>query len=187
MTDFEKNEIIKEKLTWDVYEMSEFEYYRFKKEDAERMQLRKVEEDEYLDISYLVDDKFVSFFTDPNSNCKGTSTGYLGSWNYPEIMKDFQWKVVYAYHATVNFLTYHKPIWAIMREKYFNGEPYVQPEEMIKYKDSFDNREIIAFLDFCANYSELYNDGIYGAYAKEGLIGIMLLELKKRPLKLSFD
>lgn len=171
-----------------VYEINKHIYRRLDRETAEKLNVREAPESEYLDISHLVDDKFVSFFTDPDSDCKGKTTGYLGSWNYPEIMNSFSFFVKEALCAVYNYdfdmsmyiyMTGQDTIWQKMREKYFNGKPYVQPEEMIEHLGEFDNKETISFLHYCACYSEQFCDGAYGDYAKEGYIGKLLLRLKE--------
>lgn len=169
-----------------VYDMCG-EYVRWEKEYATN-DMRELSEAEQKDISYLVDDKYVSFFTNPNSDCEGTTTGYLGSWNYPKIMEEFRQHVINATKAIYDYDLFSKKknVWAEMREKYYDGKPYVFAEDMIEeHLKDFDNREIIAALHYCVVYKERYCDGICGYYAKEGYIGQLLLKLKELPLSLS--
>ena len=137
--------------------------------------------EEQKDISFLITDEYVSFFTTPTSECEGKSTGYIGSWDYPEIMETFKDKILRAYRALYNFRCYNgrKHVWAEMRDKYCNGRSYVHPDEMIEHLSEFDSREIIGFLYYCTIYKERFCDGIYGFYAKEGFIGRLLIRLKE--------
>ena len=132
-------------------------------------------------IFSLIDRRFVKFFSDPKAECEGKTTGYLGSWDYPEIMENFRVEVVREYIAVhkQEGRSEVKPVWAEMREKYFNGRSYVYPDEMIKHLNSFDSREIIGFLHYCTVYKERFHSGAYGVYAKEGYIGKLLLKLKE--------
>ena len=165
-----------------VYEFGKDEFVCLEKEYAEKMGLREVSEEEQKDTSFLYVDEFISFFTNPPSECAGTPTGYLGSWNYPDIMESFRNKVARASAALYGFgcrPNGRKPVWAEMRDKYFNGKPYVDPDEMIGYLDEFDIREIIAFLHYCTIYKERFSDGIYGVFTMEGYIGRLLMRLKE--------
>lgn len=138
------------------------------------------------DISYLVDDKYLDFFVNPKSECAGKPTGYIGSWNYPDIMIEFKGKVLNALEVADDYYSRDrdgdKPVWAKMRDKYFGGRSYVYPDEMIQKLDDFDNREIVAFLYYCVCYKERFFDGAYGDYAEDGYIGKLLLRLKELPL-----
>ena len=74
-----------------------------------------------------------------------------------------------------------------MRKNYFDCAQVVYALDMIKNLDSFDNREVVAFLYDCVVYEECFCKGTYGYYAQEGLIGKALLRLKELPLTLTFD
>ena len=153
------------------------EFIRLKGELAQG--LRKLTEAEKRDISYLTEEKFRNYFNEHKPECEGTSTGYLGSWNYPDIMNDFRDKVLNAISAANDYgaLNRNKPIWAKMRDKYFDGKPYVYPDEMIGKLSEFDNKEIVAFLHYCVCYKERFCDGAYGSYARSGIIGKLLARL----------
>ena len=168
-----------------VYERDGY-FVRIPEEHAE--ELRELTEDEKVDISYLLDEKYLDFFTNPRPEYEGSKTGYSVFQNYPDIypgiMNEFKIKVLNAYTAANDYglLNAHNPIWAQMREKYFEGRPYIQPEEMIEKLYEFDNKEIIAFLHYCVCYKERFFTGDYGLFAEEGLISKLLLRLKELPL-----
>ena len=168
-----------------VYERDGY-YVRIPEEHAEG--LRELTENEKVDISYLVDEKYLVFFTNPRPEYEGSKTGYSDFQNYPDIypdiMNEFKLKVGNAYAAANDYglLNEHNPIWAQMREKYFDGRPYVQADEMIEKLHEFDNKEIIAFLRYCVCYKERFFTGAYGLFAQEGMIGKLLLRLKELPL-----
>ena len=151
---------------------------------------REVPPEEQKDISFLITEEYVSYFTDESSCFDGAP---LCGEPYPEIMERFSDDVARAHRALYRFGYYYemgieyKMVWAEMREKYFNGEPYVQPEDMILFLKAFDNRECIAFLYYCVIYKERYCIGVFGEYAKEGLIGKVLLRLKELPQFLYFE
>ena len=164
-----------------VYETAKGWFEIIEKEDAEKCKYREVPDEEQKDISFLITIEYVSFFSAPTSEYEGTSTGYIGSWNYPEIMETFKDKILRAYRSLYNFRGYNgrKPVWAEMRDKYCNGRSYVHPDEMIEHLSEFDSREIIGFLYYCTIYKERFCDGVYGFYAKEGFIGRLLIRLKE--------
>ncbi len=146
---------------------------------CKELELELVDKMKKDDILLLISDEYVSFFSDPAPDCRGETTGSLGSWNYPAIMGSFREAVMDAYTHICRFgREDDKPVWALMREKYFDGEDYVQPEDMILHIDSFDVSEFVAFLHYCAWYKERFCDGAFGDYTKEGLIGKCLLKLK---------
>lgn len=165
-----------------VYEVAPYEFIYIEKKIAEKHGMRQVSEAEQKDISYLVADEYITFFTDQTSECEGTSTGALGSWNYPEIMMSFREKVGHAHASLYNFKGYNggKSVWAEMCDKYYGGKAHVYAEDMFDgHFDEFDSREIIAFLHYCVIYKERFGDGSYGQYAKEGYIGKLLIKLKE--------
>lgn len=141
---------------------------------------RELSEEEKRDISFLITKEYLDYFINPKQECKGETTGYLGSWKYPSIMKKFKVDVLKAF-TLANGPKRDKSIWAEMRNKYFDGKPYVYPEEMIENLFKFDNKEIIAFLWFCSCYKERFIDGVYGEYASEGLVGKILKRLEELP------
>ena len=105
-------------------------------------------------------------------------------------MCQFRFEAARAYRAVCHCKTLYsdrKPIWAEMRDKYFNGRPYVYPDEMIEHLSEFNNEEIVAFLQYCSNYKERFCDGAYGRYAAEGFIGKLLVRLKELPLYITKD
>ena len=173
-----------------VYERDGF-FVRIQEEHAEG--LRELTEDEKGDISYLVDEKYLDFFTKPHPEYEESKTGYSDFQNYPDIypdiMNEFKVKVLNALQAANDYglLNRHNPIWAQMRDKYFGVRPYVYPDEMIENLYEFDNKEIIAFLHYCTNYKERFFTGAYGLYAEEGYIGKLLLRLKELPLTIEFE
>ena len=78
------------KEEYHVYEITQDWFEVMEKEDAKKCKYREVSEEEQKDISFLITNEYVSFFSAPTSECEGTSTGYIGSWNYPEIMETFK-------------------------------------------------------------------------------------------------
>ena len=149
-----------------VYEFGKDEFVRLEKEYAEKMGLREVSEEEQKDTSFLYVDEFISFFTNPPSECAGTPTGYLGSWNYPDIMKSFRNKVARASAALYGFgcrPNGRKPVWAEMRDKYFNGKPYVDPDEMIGYLEG-TLRKVTNSIALYGKDQEVEYECIYAGY-----------------------
>lgn len=168
-----------------VYEFATDDFIRIPKEDAARWDLREVPEAEQRDISFLVCNEFLAFFTSPGSEFKGESAGGC-FWEYGGIMDTFLGKVLRARKAIYNFdYPDKKPVWAEMRDKYFGGRSYVHPDEMIAHLCEFNNKEIIEFLWFCSVYSERWCPGAYGIYAEEGYIGKLLVRLKDLPLSVA--
>ena len=174
-----------DKDEWGVFDFMG-EYIRLRRDVSCGM--RELSLAEQKDISYLVENKYISFFTNPDSDCEGASTGFLGSWNYPERMLEFKNKVGNAYSAIYNYKGYNgiQPVWAEMRNKYYDGQDYVNAEDMMEqHIKDFSTKEVIAALHYCSIYKERFCDGAYGYYAKEGYIGKLLLKLKGLPLSLS--
>ena len=142
-------------------------------------------ETKIVDISNLVDEKYLDFFTHPVSDCEESNNVYCDFSDYPDIypaiMIEFRENVIKALIEMdgFEFNADNKPRWAKMRDKYFDGKPYVQASEMIEKLDEFDYKEIIAFLHFCVCFKERFITGTYGVYAEKGLIGQLLLRLKE--------
>lgn len=137
------------------------------------------------DISELVEKRYIDFFTNPDSEYVEKSPENAGGWRYPEIMNDFRRCVVCMYPATKYNSEDNRPLWAKMRQKYYDDKPYVYPDEMITKLELFDNKELIAFIHYCVVYKERFCDGAYGDYAKDGFIGRALLRLRDLPLVIS--
>lgn len=168
-----------------VFEFGNDEFLFIEKTEAKEYGLREISEAEQKDISFLVSDDYISFFSNCTTDCVGKYTGFIGCWDYPEIMESFKKKVIRAHASLYNFLMNSKKlVWAEMRDKYFGGKAYVYPDEMIENLNKFDNKEIIAFLHYCTVYKERFCTGAYGEYAKDGFIIKLLLRLKKLPLSL---
>jgi len=142
------------------------------------------------DISVLVEQRFIDFFTNPDSEFIVKPTEEDGIWRYPEIMEEFK-KYVGFLEWSVHFSGYsgesRRPHWALMRQKYFDGRDYVYPEEMITKLEEFDNRDCLAFLHYCVSYKERFCDGAYMDYSKEGYIGRILLRLSQLPLTIETE
>ena len=96
-------------------------------------------------------------------------------------MVSFREKVLRAYAAIYDFRGYNgrRPVWAEMRDKYYNGKSYVYPDEMIEHLNEFDSREVIGFLYYCTVHKERFCDGSYGTYTMKGYIGRLLMKLKE--------
>lgn len=126
-------------------------------------------------------DEYIQFFTDPASECEAVFAGDgSNGHSYPDLMNRFRRDVLKASHeAHIMGAGQGKPVWSQMREKYFQGEDYVEPERMIAHLRDFSKEELAAFLHYCVIYKEGFCDGTYGDYVKEGLIGQILLRMKE--------
>ena len=162
-----------------VYELYKDCYVYMSKEEVDKISFdgvypRKVSEEEQRDISYLVDERFIAFFTDLDSDFEE---------QYEEgIMYEFRMKVIKAYQATYGFDTHKmvtEPRWVEMRNKYGTSD-----YDMPHYLEEFSNVEIIAFLEHCIWRDSRHFPEAYTDWAKNGVIGKALLRLKELPLSL---
>ena len=161
-----------------VYEIYKDEYLYMSKEEADKLTFdgvypRKVPEEEQRDISYLVDERFVTFFTDLDSDFDE---------RYEGIMHEFRMKVLKAYKATYGFCrdNMKTPHWVEMCNKYGDAA-----DKMLQHLNELSNVEIIAFLEHCIWRDERYCTGAYTDWAKAGVIGTVLLRLRDLPLVLN--
>ena len=163
-----------------VYEYFKDCYGYMSKEEVDKISFdgvypRKVSEEEQRDISYLVDERFIAFFTDLDS---------VFEEQYEEgIMYEFRMKVIKAYKATYGFDTHKmvtEPRWVEMRNKYGDAA-----DKMLQHLNELSNVEIIAFLEHCIWRDERYCTGAYTDWAKAGVIGTVLLRLRELPLVLN--
>ena len=143
---------------------------------------KEIDKQKEISISALTSDEYVSFFTNPESKCRAVFSGDgTNRYTYPDIMNRFKSAVLKAYSAVRSELSSRKPIWALMREKYYGGAPYVYPDVMIEHLNDFSVEELLAFLHYCTEYKERFCDGAYGNYASDGFIGQVLVRLRELP------
>ena len=95
---------------YDVYEYNTDEFTRESRIKALKYRMRKVSEEEQRDISFLVTDEFIKYFTDPNPECRG-KTGEWGKKEYPEIMLKFKRKVARAKNALYGLTNNKENVW----------------------------------------------------------------------------
>lgn len=159
-----------------VYEIIKDEYCYMSREEAKKFIFdgefpRMLSEEEQKDISYLVEDRFIDFFTDPKSDFEERNDG---------IMYEFRMKVLKAYKATYGFgrIKCETHMWRQMLDKYCNTD------KMLNCLYELSNIEIIVFLEHCIWREGRFNYRAYTDWSKEGVIGKILLRLKELPLVL---
>ena len=87
--------------------------------------IKEIPESEHKDISFLVENEYISFFT----------TAIVQSWTELPIMESFRTRVVRARGALTAFGKYKRsqPVWRDMCERFFPQQRHVRPEEMIEH------------------------------------------------------
>ena len=160
---------------------------KVKEMDPNGEDFKEVPSHKTVNVSALVSDEYVDFFTDPNAPCEAVfANDGTNAYTYPELMERFRSIVLKAVTAVdaIRRGRENKPVWAKMREKYYGGKAYVYPDEMIEHLEEFSVEELVAFLHYCVIYKERFCDGAYGGYAKEGFIGRVLLRLRELSLEI---
>ena len=141
--------------------------------------LREIPEAEYNDISFLLEETYVKFFT----------TAVDVKWESP-IMQSFRYKVIRARGALTAFGKYKRsrPVWRDMCDRFYPQQNRVIfPEEMIEHLYELNTNEIIALLWYAVIYRDRWCGGAYEEYANNGLIGKVLTRLQELPHKVCLD
>ena len=129
------------------------------------------------DISYLVEDDIIDYFTNPKTNYEKSST----------IKTDFKEKVNSAYRLlTIIKREYKRQPFDRLISKYIKKEecPGFDYTPLFDCIDDFDNEDVIASLYYCVEMFAGFDRNKYKELAKDGTIGKLLLHLKELPLEL---
>jgi hypothetical protein len=135
--------------------------------------LKEVPEFEHKDISFLVEETYVNFFT----------TAIVEDDELP-IMQSFREKVHRARGALTGFGKYKRvqPVWRDMCNRFYPGQNHVSPKEMIEHLYELDANEVVEFLWYVVAYCNRWCGGEYKKYTNVGLIGRLLVRLQDLPL-----
>ena len=140
--------------------------------------LREVPEVDHKDVSFLVEENFVRFFTSTTD----------ADWETP-IMQRFRGKVVRARGALTAFGKYKRsqPVWRDMCDRFYPQEKRVWPEKMIQHLNELGTNEVVEFLWFAVVYCDRWCEGMYEEYTNSGLIGKLLTRLQELPHTVCLD
>lgn len=140
--------------------------------------LREVPEAEHKDVSFLVEERFVRFFT-------STTTA---DWESP-IMQLFRGKALRAKGTLTAYGKYKRsqPVWRDMCDRFYPRKMHVRPEDMIDHLNELDTNEVVEFLWYVVVYCDRWCGGQYEEYANNGLIGELLVRLQELPHTVCLD